>query len=452
VRALALLAGLLAATVIPGAPPGVGVALVAVFVAAAAATTARRSADLLVFGIPALVLASFPAVLDAGWVVTVDVFAAWVFATLAVGGPRLMAPLAPLAALPRVPAVLPRASSRTAPVLRGAAIGAAVVVPFAILFLTADAAFAAIADGTPRPGLSSLPGRAIAFGGVFLAALGLALGARLELKNPAPNSSRRLGLVEWALPLGLLCLLFLSFVAVQVTVLFGGHDHVLETSGLTYAEYARQGFWQLLAAAVLTLVVVKGSTLYAGPRTRHEQFLLRVLLGLLCGLTIVIVASAVHRLRLYEDAFGLTRPRLAAEALALWLGGTFVLVLAVGLLRRASALPRLTLAWAAVALICFSIANPDARIADRNVDRWRETGRIDLVYLDGLSADAAPALSRLPEPMRTMALGGIADGLAEDEPWSSANLSRNRARSLLELSARRLEPRREGAAAGERRE
>jgi hypothetical protein len=429
--ALALLAALLAATVLPGAPPGIGATLVALFVAAAAATTARRSADLVLFGAPALVLASFPAVLDARWVVLVDALAAWLFATLAVGGPRLVAPLAPLAAFPAVPAMLPRASPQTAPVLRGVLFGTGLVLPFAVLFLTADAAFATIADSTPRPELASLPGRLITFALVFLGALGLALGARLDLKSRIRRPSRKLALIEWALPLGLLDALFVAFVAIQVTVLFGGHDHVLQTSGLTYAEYARRGFWQLLAAAALTLVVVKGSTLYARPQTRGERMLLRAVLGLLCALTLVIVASALHRLRLYESAFGLTRPRLAAEALALWLGGAFALVLVVGLLRRASALPRLMLGWTALALIGFSLANPDSRIADRNVDRWRETGRIDLDYVAGLSADATPALNRLPAPLRRPALAEISRRLSRDEPWSSANLSRSRARTLL---------------------
>jgi Domain of unknown function (DUF4173) len=266
---------------------------------------------------------------------------------------------------------------------------------------------------------------------VLVGALGLALAARKEFDGPTLLRRRPLALVEWALPLVVLNALFLGFVVVQLTVLFAGHDHVLRTSGLTYAEYARQGFWQLLAAAVLTLVVVKGATLFAGPRTRTEELFLRALLGLLCALTIVIVASAFHRLRLYESAFGLTRLRLAAEAFALWLGGTFALLLAVGALRRAVAFPRVVLAWVAVALIAFSIANPDARIADRNVERWRETGRLDVVYVSRLSADATPALSRLPTGLRDEALAEIAEDLSPEEPWSSANLSRRRARDLL---------------------
>lgn len=430
-RALALVSAVLAAIVIPGGPPGIGIAVVALCVAAAAATRARRSADLLLFGGAALALASFAAILDAGWVVRVDLLAAWLFATFAVAGPRLLAPLAPFAALPSIPAVLPESSSRAVPALRGVVIGTSLVIPFAVLFLTADAAFAAIANGTPRPSLGSVPGRVTAFTVVLLAALGLALAARRQLRDRPLVRRRSLALVEWALPLIVLNVLFLMFVAVQLTVLFAGHDHVLRTSGLTYAEYARSGFWQLLAAAVLTLVVVKGAMLFAGPRTRAEHLLLQALLGLLSALTIVIVASAFHRLRLYESVFGLTRLRLAAEAFSLWLGGTFALLLLAGALRRAAMFPRVVLAWTAVALIAFSIANPDARIADRNVDRWRETGRIDLEYVDELSADAVPALNRLPSALRDQALFEIEERLWRDEPWSSANLSRRRARDVL---------------------
>jgi hypothetical protein len=163
--------------------------------------------------------------------------------------------------------------------------------------------------------------------------------------------------------------------------------------------------------------------------------LLQALLGLLCALTIVIVGSAFHRLRLYESAFGLTRLRLTAEAFALWLGGTFALLLLFGALRRPATFPRAVLAWVAVALVAFSIANPDARVAERNIERWRETGRIDLDYISKLSADATPALSRLPAPLRDEALTEIGEELSRDEPWSSANLSRIRARDLLSTPA-----------------
>jgi Domain of unknown function (DUF4173) len=431
VKLLALLAALLAATVVPNAPPGIGATAVAALVAAAAWTQARRTSDLYLFGGLALALALSPALLDARWVVSIDLFAAWVCASVAVGGPSLRAIAAPATSLPRLPGLLPHSSSRAVPVVRAAAIATLVAIPFAVLFLTADAAFAAVADSAPRPELGSVPARVLIFGLVLVAAAALALAAAAPGRAARRSRTSRLTSLEWVLPLVLLDGLFLAFVGVQVRVLFGGDDYVVRTTGLTYSEYARQGFWQLIAAGALTLLVVQGAARLAQPRTRRERLLRNALVGLLCALTVVVVASALHRLRLYEDAYGLTRPRLAAEAFSLWLAGTFVLVVVLGLLRRGAAFPRLALVWSATALVIFSAADPDALIADRNVARWEETGRIDTTYLSTLSADAVPALERLPTSLREEAAGPIEERLRAGEPWTSANVSRARARRLL---------------------
>jgi hypothetical protein len=230
----------------------------------------------------------------------------------------------------------------------------------------------------------------------------------------------------------LLDLLFLGFVLVQATVLFGGHDHVLETAGLTYSEYARQGFWQLIAAATLTLVVVAASLRLAAVRSRADRLLLRALVGVLCALTLVIVASAVERLHLYEDAFGLTRERLAAETFSLGVGGLFVLVLVAGVVPAVrSRFARIAIAGAAAGLLAFSLSSPDGRVAARNVERWRATGDLDVAYAQELSADAVPSLAELSEPLRERVLAPYRTRLADDEPWSSANRSRRRARGVL---------------------
>jgi hypothetical protein len=308
----------------------------------------------------------------------------------------------------------------------------ALLVPFGALFLTADAAFAQLAQGVPLPSTASLAGRTLAFALVLLAATGLALSARRPLQTSMPRAPRRLTPWEWAIPLVLLDALFLAFVVVQLTVLFGGHEHVLRTAGLTYAEYARQGFWQLLAAAALTFAVVGAAVLVADAPRRPQRVILRLLLGVLCVLTIVVVASALRRLLLYEEAFGLTRLRLLAEAIALWFGGLFALVVTAGLIapvRRR--LPRMAIVGTAAALLAFSFVNPDGLIAERNVERWRDTGRLDVAYLQTLSADAAPALTHLPPALRRRALAPLAVRLAAGEPWSSFNLSRESARSQL---------------------
>ena len=431
-RTAALAAAFGAAALLPGEPLGVGVILVASLVALTAATAARPTPDALVFGALALGLAALPMVRDASWVVALDLAAAWLLGAAAVSGPTLAAVLAPLLRLQELRMLAPPVPSGLAPVLRGTLLGGVLLTPFGALFWTADAAFAELARGTPVPSPASLPGRTLAFVLVFLAAAGLALSARRPLRAPIPRPPRRVTPWEWGIPLALLDALFLAFVVVQLTVLFGGREHVLRTAGLTYAEYARQGFWQLLAAAALTLAVVGAALLGADASRRSHRLVLRLLLGLLCALTIVVLVSALRRLLLYEDAFGLTRSRLLAEAFALWLGGLFALLLAAGLsphVRRQ--LPRIAATGTAVALLAFSVANPDNLIAERNVERWRETGRLDIAYLQTLSADAAPGLAELPSALRRRALAPLAGRLARGEPRSSFNFSRGRAREII---------------------
>ena len=431
-RWLALLAAVLAAALLPYEPLGVGVPLVGAIVVFAVATSARRSFDFWLFGGLALALACIPAWLDAAWVVTLDLVVACLLATLAVSGVSLFAPAGPVRALRDAPALVPSPRPEWAPAVRGALLGLLVVLPFGVLFWSADAAFAQLGRSLPWPSLDSAPGRIVVFTGVLLGAVGLALASRRPRSATALPEGSKLTRWEWAISLVLLDLLFLAFVVVQATVLFGGHDHVLETAGLTYSEYARQGFWQLMAAASLTLVVVAMSLRLATVGSSADRMLLRGLVGALCALTLVIVASAIKRLWLYEDAFGLTRERLAAETFSLAVGALFVLVLVAGLVpavRRRFA--RIAIAAGAAGLLAFSLSDPDGRIAARNVDRWRATGDLDIAYAQALSADAVPALAELREPLRELVLAPYRSRLAEGEPWSSANRSRHRARSVL---------------------
>jgi Domain of unknown function (DUF4153) len=222
---------------------------------------------------------------------------------------------------------------------------------------------------------------------------------------------------------------------VQLAVLFGGHRHVLDTAGLTYAEYARSGFGQLVLVTLLTLTVVAATVRWAPRQTQLQRVALRVLLGVLCVTSLVVVASALHRLHLYEEAFGFTRLRLFMNAFESWLGGVVVLVLLAGIRLRAVWLSRAVVASAAVGLLALGALDPDAFVAKHNVDRYLATGKVDVTYLQGLSADAVPAVDRLPEPTRSCVLAGMAaatpdraGGIGGLGGW---NLGRSRAAALL---------------------
>jgi hypothetical protein len=221
---------------------------------------------------------------------------------------------------------------------------------------------------------------------------------------------------DWAPPLIALDLLLGAFVVVQFGALFGGDRRVQDTVGLTYAEYARSGFGQLLVVALLTLgVVAVVVRVAAGAHRRLRDRLL----GVLVGLTLVVLGSSVFRLSLYTSEFGLSRLRVSAFALLLWVGLVLVLVVAGGIVRRfVPHLPRTLVVLTGALAVVFVLAQPDALIARVNLARADAGEELDVSYLSGLSADAVPVLASRDVPVGTCSL---------DVEGASWNLARWRA-------------------------
>ena len=189
-------------------------------------------------------------------------------------------------------------------VVAGVAVGLLLLVVFGALFRSADPAFARLTGSMVR---ALSPDSLVRAGLGFVIVGMLALGATYLTANPpAPErdpsqhrGGRRLGLAEWIIPLAMLDALFGLFVWVQITVLFAGDDFVLRPGGPDYAVYARGGSAQLGVVTILTLGVLAVLARWAGRWSRLELGLLRLLGGVLCGLTLVVVASALTRLNLY---------------------------------------------------------------------------------------------------------------------------------------------------------
>ncbi|MFJ3586556.1 DUF4153 domain-containing protein [Streptomyces sp. NPDC090127] len=434
---------------------GVNLVIVAVPAVLAAAFAARAAGRrlrpwTLVWAIGGLALLTVPALRDAGWPIFLALVTALGVTALALHGGRgwpsvLLAPLGLFDSLGSGTAwvwhgVRDRAAGsrgRWGPVVRTVGVAVALLVVFGALFAGADAAFADLLGSLmPDISLEQAPWRLSLFLlGLFGAvALARTAAAPLRWDKMAIRPGRARARLEWALPLIVLNVLFAAFNAVQLAVLFGGYDKVLSETGLTYAAYARQGFWQLLTATLLTLVVIGLALRWAPRADARDRTLVRAVLGILCALTLVVVASALRRMDLYVDAYGLTRLRVSVAAMEIWLGLVILLIMAAGIF-GARLLPRAVAVSAAAGVLAFGLASPDALVAERNVERFSSSEKIDIPYLAGLSADAVPALDRLPEPQRSCALLSIEARLRADDDggWYATSWSKERARRLLEV-------------------
>ena len=436
-------AGLLAALVLPDHRLGLGTALVLAAICgtvlAARARGGRRwtRSDHVDTALVALLLVT-PVLRDAAWITVLCLLAA--LGLVAVGSTRATSVLGtlgsaaavPLAAVRGLPwlgrTVRPRGGTQSwLPAVRTALLSGMLLLVFGALFASADALFASWVDAlTPDVTWNDLPARTVL--GLFVAA-GTLAAAYVALAPPAVDRlQRRLRPsrrdFEWLAPIGVVNAVFLAFLVARATALFGGHDQFQRTAGLTYADSVHDGFGQLTTATVLTLTVVAWAN-HKAERSRRRD----VALGALCVMTIVVVVSALHRMRLYEEAYGFTRLRLLVSVFEGWLGVVLVLVLVAGVVGGRRWLVPLAVRAGAVGLLGLALVNPDLYIAEHNIARVGAAAGVDLVYLGTLSADAWPAISRLPADDFACATSDLS--IPDADTAVEWNLARARARDLM---------------------
>jgi len=273
---------------------------------------------------------------------------------------------------------------RAAAAARGALLGVPVMLVVGLLLAVADPIFRSWFDLA-----AVLPHLVLLAVGAWAVA-GLSRAASAEQPSPSLPSSPSLGAVEAAFVLGGMCALYVAFVAAQFVALSGGGRHVLLTHGLTYAQYARSGFFQLLACAAITLLVLLGVRACASP----DHPVVMALSGLTVALTIGVVIVAIRRLQFYEAAFGLTMLRLACLVAAVWIGIVFVLLGATvhrrGLPRRL--FPAAAIVSGLLAVGVWTAANPAAIVAQTNLRRAADGHSLDVSQAASLGPDAVPAL------------------------------------------------------------
>lgn len=261
-------------------------------------------------------------------------------------------------------------------------------------------------------------------------------GAQAKVLPVAP--ALRMGIVELGVVLGLLNLLFLSFVIVQIRYFFGGSALVLASTGLTYAEYARRGFFELVTVAALVLpLLLAAHWILRKDNPVHER-IFRVLASIQLVLLFVIMTSAVARMRLYQSQYGLTELRIYTTAFMGWLALVFVWFVLTVLRGERERFMCGALVAAFMVVGVLHVINPDALIVRVNVGQMRAGRSFDAAYVSSLSADAVPALvEALPamnhyeQCIATTSLLGRADELARGD-WRTWNLSRARALRAIE--------------------
>lgn len=263
---------------------------------------------------------------------------------------------------------------------KGLAIAAPIVLLFGLLLASADVVFSSFFGqlGILNPG--------VLIGHLVLAAIGayammvLLRLAKLEGATDPISKAPSLGHIETAIVLISVNLLFAAFAVAQIMTVVGGADAALERSGLDPKYFARQGFFQLLWVAGLTLILLM--VLHVATSENEAARRLTANLSLVTvGLTILIVVAAVVRIAFYVEDGGLTPLRLYSLVFSLWVALAFIMV-AVRIRgfrpNQAWLLPVMLLSGLVV-LGLLNLANPERVIALDNINRDHDALRWHVV-------------------------------------------------------------------------
>ncbi len=334
---------------------------------------------------------------------------------------------------------------------KGIIITLPVVIIFLVLFSSADLIFQKyIADITtitlqPETVIRSILVLMVTL--AFTGAYSYIFSNQQETTPQKTNQSYIIGNIEISILLGAVNVLFFAFILVQLTYLFGGVDNIA-SQGFTYAEYARKGFFELIAVAIISFFLLFTTEKYIIKKDTEHTLVFKILSTALIVQVILIMVSAFKRLLLYEEAYGFTTLRLYSHAFIIFLAIIFILLLyKIYKDKRENAFAFRAFVSIIIFLALMNILNPDLFIAQQNIERFATTGKLDISYLSRLSDDAIPETIKILNIQNENLRKNFARELYwqtqtnsfRTSQWQSLNISRMNANNILKAKMAELE-------------
>lgn len=229
---------------------------------------------------------------------------------------------------------------------------------------------------------------------------------------------------------GIMAVVYVLYSFIQIRYLFLGNGL---PEGITYSEYAHQGFWQLLFVAFINICMV----MICGYLFEKNK-ILDGIMTIISGCTFVMIASAFYRMMLYVGAYHLTMLRV----LVLWALMVLAFIMTgvvISIYKNQFPFMKYAIMTIISAYLILSFARPDYWIAKYNISKMEEISSDNLSYmLYSLSWDAAPAFSEIKDKemyfLNDNCWWYFHDILEETEEMSIRNMtySKFRARKIAE--------------------
>ncbi|MBM7584084.1 hypothetical protein JOC86_000621 [Bacillus pakistanensis] len=225
--------------------------------------------------------------------------------------------------------------------------------------------------------------------------------------------------------------LYVLFAAVQFQYLF--NDSLV--SGMTFSQYARRGFFELITVSILNWTIL--ITVIKYQNRDGLRSLVQVMLSLLIVMTGIILYSAFIRMQLYEEVYGYTILRVLAHSFMIFLAIILVYTFIKVWITRLS-LIHFYFITAILYISFLNVWDIDGWIVGKNLDRYERTGKIDIHYISGLSYSGTLGLVELYKQNPNIPeLKQVLEWKKEDirmnkDHWQSYNITGEKAKRALQ--------------------
>lgn len=229
-------------------------------------------------------------------------------------------------------------------------------------------------------------------------------------------------------------IIYLVFCIIQIKALF------LKNVSINYADYARKGFFQLMIVSIINLITILIAKNY-NKNTNAKTKYINIMSVVMVLFTFIILLSSAYRMHLYESAYGYTMLRLLVYS-SLFTESILLIPTIIYILDKPINLIKTYFTIITVVYICMNLANFEKIIAKRNIDRYFETGKLDMYYLEyATGSDAVEEIVRVldridEEGNRTHAeryLSEMYNELKNNKmDFRDYNYSKSRAKKIIE--------------------
>ena len=182
-------------------------------------------------------------------------------------------------------------------------------------------------------------------------------------------------------------IIYLIFAIIQIKAI------MVKDININYANYARQGFFQLMIISVINLIMI----LIAKRKDYKDNNYTNKMCLFMIFFTFILIITSAIRMYFYEQAYGYTFLRLAVY-IALFTEVILLIPTILYVLNKKKHLIKTYFSIIVTIYVIINLVNIDNIIVSRNVTRYLETGKIDMAYIENSTGtDAVKQIIRILE-------------------------------------------------------